>query len=58
MTTQLYVTKDPGNGKVNVTEYVKGAIKGQMTLDELGLLVEEGKEVKDGVVNFRKVSNE
>ena len=58
VTTQLYVTKDPGNGKVNVTEYVKGAIKGQMTLDELGLLVEEGKEVKDGVVNFRKVSNE
>ena len=58
VTTQLYVTKDPGNGKVNVTEYVKGAIKGQMTLDELGLLVEEGKEVKDGVVNFSKVSNE
>lgn len=58
MTTQLYVTKDPGSGKVNVTEYVKGAIKGQMTLDELGLLVEETEKSKDGVVNFRKAINE
>lgn len=58
VTTQLYVTKDPGSGKVNVTEYVKGAIKGQMTLDELGLLVEETEKSKDGVVNFRKAINE
>lgn len=58
VTTQLYVAKDPGSGKVNVTEYVKGQIKGQMTLDELGLLVEETEKSKDGVVNFKKVINE
>lgn len=58
VTTQLYISKDPGNGNINVTEYIKGAIKGQMTLDELGLLVPEGEEAKKGVVDFRKAVSE
>lgn len=58
VTTQLFVTKDPGNGKIEVSEYVKGQIKGQMTLDEMGLLVQEGEEPRKGVVDFRKTVNE
>jgi len=39
VTTQMFVSRDPVSKKITVSEYEKGNIKGQMSLDDLGMLV-------------------
>lgn len=37
LSTQLWINKDFKSGEVSITEHAKGQIKGQLTLDELGM---------------------
>jgi hypothetical protein len=39
--TQLFISKDIGSNTVNITEHLKGAIRGQLTLDDCGMAVDE-----------------
>jgi hypothetical protein len=46
--TQLFINKDFKSGTVNITEHARGQIKGQLSLDDLGMAVEE-KDPQPGV---------
>lgn len=37
LSTQLWINKDFKSGEVSITEHAKGQIKGQLTIDELGM---------------------
>lgn len=37
LSTQLYISKNLDTGEVNLTEHAKGQIKGQLTLDDMGM---------------------
>lgn len=39
--TQFFINRDLANDTVTITECVKGQIKGQMSIDDLGLLVRD-----------------
>jgi len=41
ISTQMFLQKDLTNGHIVATEHKKGTIKGQLTLDEMGLSVDE-----------------
>lgn len=65
--SQLYINKDLTNGIITITEHVKGQIKGQMSFDDLGFVMDENDEdpgcdpetgeiiEKPEIVDFRKV---
>ncbi len=36
--TQLFINKDLSTGEISITEHAKGQIKGQLTLDDCGML--------------------
>lgn len=37
LSTQLYIDKDFNTGELSITEHAKGQIKGQLTLDDMGM---------------------
>lgn len=37
LSTQLYINKDFKSGELSITEHAKGQIKGQLTLDDMGM---------------------
>lgn len=39
--TQLFINKDLKSGMINLTEHAKGQIKGQLTLDDMGMAMKE-----------------
>lgn len=39
--TQFFINKDLRSGMVSLTEHAKGQIKGQLTLDDMGMSTEE-----------------
>lgn len=39
--TQFFINKDLRSGMVSLTEHAKGQIKGQLTLDDMGMSMEE-----------------
>lgn len=39
--TQLFVQKDLHTGEISITEHAKGQIKGQLTLDDLGMSMDQ-----------------
>lgn len=39
--TQLFVQKNLNTGEINITEHAKGQIKGQLTLDDLGMSMDQ-----------------
>ena len=42
--TQLYISKDIESGSVQLTEHAKGQIKGQLTLDDCGMSMDDKEE--------------
>lgn len=42
--TQLFINKDLANGMVSLTEHAKGQIKGQLTLDDMGMSTDPVEE--------------
>lgn len=42
--TQLFINKDFRSGVTTLTEHAKGAIKGQLTLDECGMCMDPEKD--------------
>lgn len=42
--TQLFISKDLKNGIVQLTEHAKGQIKGQLTLDDCGMSMDDKTE--------------
>lgn len=68
VTTQMFVSKDLKTKRITVAEYERGQIKGQMSLDDLGMLVtseevaaeelgcdpETGEIIENTVVDFRQ----
>ena len=67
--TQLFINKDLTNEVITITEHVKGMIKGQLSFDDLGFVMEDLKDPgcdpetgeiieekqKGEIVDFRKV---
>lgn len=50
--TQLFISKDFKNGTVQLTEHAKGQIKGQLTLDDCGMSMDdedENRQTKEGL---------
>lgn len=45
--TQLYINKDFKSGTTNITEYARGQIKGQLSLDDMGMSVEHEAPVSE-----------
>ena len=43
--TQLFINKDFKSGVTTLTEHAKGAIKGQLTLDECGMSMSEDSDI-------------
>jgi topoisomerase IA-like protein len=39
--TQFYISKDLDSNTVNIAEYLKGTIRGQLTLDDCGMVVKD-----------------
>jgi len=44
LSTQLYINKDYRTGAVSITEHAKGQIKGQLSLDDMGMEMNPGAE--------------
>lgn len=42
--TQLFISRDFKNGTVQLTEHAKGQIKGQLTLDDCGMSMDDEEE--------------
>lgn len=47
--TQLFISKDFKNGTVQLTEHAKGQIKGQLTLDDCGMSMDETEQDAEGL---------
>lgn len=45
--TQFYINKDLTNEVITITEHVKGMIKGQLSFDDLGFVMEDISEPED-----------
>ena len=45
--TQFYINKDLTNEIITITEHVKGMIKGQLSFDDLGFVMEDISEPED-----------
>lgn len=45
--TQFYINKDLTNEVITITEHVKGVIKGQLSFDDLGFVMEDISEPED-----------
>lgn len=59
ITTQLFISKDLRAGTVNLTEHEKGQIKGQLTLDDMGMSATDPVDrPENDVIDMRKAMNQ
>ena len=59
ITTQLFISKDLRAGTVNLTEHEKGQIKGQLTLDDMGMSMKDPVDrPENDVIDMRKAMNQ
>jgi len=53
--TQVYLTQDLTNGVITATEYTKGQIRGQLSLNDLGEMLgkDDLSKTQEDVIDFR-----